>query len=254
MDASISHLTDEEIIALCESPTAQLLSDRTCSTKVVKVLPTTVVKYGFGVTFQEFSNQQIARQRLNPTLVHVPPVHRYIRKGDVGYILMDYVPGNTLNPANIEKYGKRLSQILRHLHEMQGEVPGPFNSGPIQGVLWSELEEIRFGSLDELEEWLSRRLLQRGKRISLQEHTLVMCHGDFVPRNIIIHEGTISLIDWSAAGYFPRFFERISHRFSPLDAPFYKSLERYLDPLNDTEQRDAELVVKACTNGLTHFL
>jgi aminoglycoside phosphotransferase (APT) family kinase protein len=251
----LSGLTDDEIIALCESSDATLLSSPGYSTKVVQILPSIAVKHGFRISRQEFINQQIAYERLDQTIIRVPAALRYIGRGDYGYIVMDFVPGTPLLVTDAERYSEQLGSILCYLHTIQGgTIPGPFNGGPVQGAMWPDTEETHFESLTELEEWLSRRLLEDGKRILLQDYALVMCHNDFVPRNIIKHEDTFTLIDWSSAGYFPRFFEYLCPQFSFLDAPFYTALKPHVESLSEIEDNSIELVTKACRNAQVYSL
>ena len=43
-----------------------------------------------------------------------------------------------------------------------------------------------------------------------QDHKVVLTHGDFHPRNIIIKDGVVTgIIDWECAGWYPEYWEYV---------------------------------------------
>ncbi|KAL6705403.1 hypothetical protein ACN47E_007052 [Coniothyrium glycines] len=116
-------LTDAEITSLCHDPVTIILSAPECSNKVVRITNSLAVKFGQYVTAQEFTNQQIAQRRLDANIVNVPKVHRFIQEDDIGYIVMDYIDGETLNlqraKAMAEKLGKVLNQSINRRRRLQ---------------------------------------------------------------------------------------------------------------------------------------
>jgi Ser/Thr protein kinase RdoA (MazF antagonist) len=149
----------------------------------------------------------------------------------MGYILMDYVHGDTLDLASAKYMAAELGQVLGHIHQQGATRPGPLGSGPVSGVLWPEHEEVEFLKADDLQHWFNRRSPSSQVRLDLECHVLFMCHLDFNPRNIIFDGRRIYLIDWSAAGYYPRFFEHILYQFFPQDLSFIHFLRPFLAPL-----------------------
>jgi thiamine kinase-like enzyme len=95
--------------------------------------------------------------------------------------------------------------------------------------------------------YMDRRLEYRNDTIDLSLNPLVFCHGDICRRNIILEDGgSICLVDWGYAGFYPRFFELLALSFvTPYDAAFVKPLKeevtRTMD-LTEAEQRDMKLV------------
>lgn len=52
------------------------------------------------------------------------------------------------------------------------------------------------------------RLLPHNPGLNIQDCELVFCHLDIAPRNILWQkDGSICLLDWESAGYYPRLFE-----------------------------------------------
>ena len=99
-----------------------------------------------------------------------------------------------------------------------------------RGHLFNDYHTFRgpFVSLEELEDWCNDRLALLSKPlISLANLSLSMCHMDIAPRNIIIKNDNVYLIDWAWAGFYPPIFETsaIQHhqRHNPNDS-FYANL------------------------------
>jgi aminoglycoside phosphotransferase (APT) family kinase protein len=247
-------LTDAQIISLCRESAAPLLSAPECSNKVVRITDRLVVKFGYFVTAQEFRNQQIAKQRLDADIVNVPTAYRFVQEGGVGYIVMDYVNGDTLNLASARNMAAKLGAVLDHIHQQRGTIPGSLGGGLVSGVLWPEHEEVEFSKTEDLELWLNRPSSNLEHKLDLRCHTLSMCHMDFNPRNIIVDGSRIYVVDWSAAGYFPRFFEHILYQFVPQDLGFFNLMEPFLAPLSEKEREIATTVTKILRYNQIHVL
>jgi serine/threonine protein kinase len=248
-------LTDDQIISLCHDPATVILSVPDCSNRVVRITDSLAVKFGLFVTFQEFRNQQVAQQRLDADIVNVPRAYRFIQKEEIRYIVMDYIEGNTLDLAGAKDRIEELGNILNHIHQQGATNPGSLGSGPVTGVLWPEHEEVEFSESDDLQIWLDRRSPPSLENtVDLRGYALSMCHLDFNPRNIIVHGHRIYLIDWSAAGYFPRLFEHISYQFLLQDLPFFDLLEPFIAPLSDKELESAKTVVEILRYSQFHYL
>ncbi|OCL07411.1 hypothetical protein AOQ84DRAFT_59380 [Glonium stellatum] len=228
----MSTLTDDQIISLCHDPATTILSAPQCSNKVVRITDSLAVKFGHFVTAQEFRNQQIAQRRLDADIVNVPTAYRFVQKEEIGYIVMDYVDGDTL--------------------DLEATKPGSLGGGPVSGVLWPEHEEVEFLEIDDLQLWLNRHSPSSEHTPNIRRHALSMCHLDFNPRNIMVDGSRIYLIDWSAAGYFPRFFEHILYQFLPRDLSFFNLIKPFLAPLSDEELESAKIVVETLRHSQFH--
>ena len=71
---------------------------------------------------------------------------------------------------------------------------------------------------------------------------------DLYPRNMLVYDGRITLLDKSMSGYFPRLFNYITHRFSPFNTGFFKMLELYLETITHQEEKMAKDVIPALHN------
>jgi Ser/Thr protein kinase RdoA (MazF antagonist) len=145
-------------------------------------------------------------------------------------------------------------KVLGYIHQQAATKPGSLGGGPVSGVLWPEHEEVEFSETDDLQLWRIQHSLSSGQKLDLRRHVLSMCHLDFNPRNIMVDGSRIYLIDWSAAGYFPRFFEHIVYQFLPRDLSFFNLLRPFLAPLSDEELESANIVVETLRYSQFHVL
>jgi serine/threonine protein kinase len=234
----MSALTDDQIISLCHDPATKVLSAQQCSNKVVLIMDSLAVKFGHYVTAEEFKNQQAAQQRLSADIVNVPRAYRFVQKEAVGYIVMDYVDGKTLDLVSARNMAEELGKVLNYIHRQEATIPGSLGGGPVSGVLWPEHEEVEFSESDDLQLWFDQHSPSSGHKLDLRRHALSMCHLDFNPRNIMVNGNGIYLVDWSSAGYFPRFFEHILYQFIPQDLGFFNL------PLSDKELESAQTALE----------
>jgi aminoglycoside phosphotransferase (APT) family kinase protein len=240
-------VTDAEIIARCLASGLRLLSDSSCSNKVVQISPDIVVKFGRYVKRGEFLNQNVAFQLLDPAIVRVPMPHRFIQHENTGYLVMQYAIGEVPSPEMALALAPQLGRIFSHLHEIHSEIPGSLGGDAIQGAIWPR-DDITFKDRSNLEEWLNLCLKRQGHSINLEGQQLVLCHMDFVPRNMVVHDGVVTLLDWAAAGYFPQIFDYIAHQFSPFDIEFFEGLQPHLQKLTDQEEEVANDVLRVFDN------
>jgi serine/threonine protein kinase len=172
------------------------------------------VKFGRPVYEEEARNQRHAHSILDPTIVRVPEVYHYFRRDNVGYLVMEYIEGercpNEVGSDIIDK----VANIVTHLRTHHGTIPGPVGGGIVEALLF-ENEPIAIQDLADLETYFNDRLLGERDPVKFEESELVFCHNDIAPRNIIFcKDGTLSLIDWAHAGYFPRCFESVTMWFN----------------------------------------
>lgn len=183
--------------------------------------------------------QDYAYHRLDPTIVRVPRVYRFFEDHStglslpIGYVIMEYIPGKTLEQLDAAADGKnsvsmslmnRLAKIVAHLQETKAEgeaPPGPVGGGIPHGYLWGDDgAKAVFNSVADMNFWLNKRLNPIGKSINLAPcYPLVLVHGDFCRRNIIVvddgnnrfsskeetdfSENELCLVDWDYAALLP---------------------------------------------------
>lgn len=233
--------SNSEIVALCLR--APCLSSDSNSTKVVKITPDIVVKFGIGVHQSEATTLNYVICHVDRSILRVPRVYRFFTHGDfagmpLGYIVMEFVGGATLEACNItSELIKRIVTAINHISTLpmpQLQGPGPVYGGIPQGCLWTEYGAgTTFTSSRDMENWLNQRLdLSRNQtsRFSLSSESLVFSHMDIAKRNIILTEtNEIVLIDWAHAGFYPAYFQRFCIEWCSVDdASFTKSLLHHL--------------------------
>ena len=251
--------TVDALVAFCSSASCERLgkgSDPTFIGRVVKVSEQAVIKFGIEVTESEANNQRGAYRLLDPSIVRVPRVYRFFRHGRNGYIVMEYIEGQTLTLLDNQHTIQRLADVLTHLATISYHVPGPFMSGIPRGLYWPEDEEISFKSMADLERYFNSRLSKSGPQLDLSNCTAVLCHLDIAPRNILrLKDGSICLLDWEFSGFYPRVLEVVLQRvFFGRDNYFNKILLEHTAGLTEEEEAKAELIMRAYSNNQRYHL
>jgi len=203
--------------------------------RIVRVNEHFVVKHGPDVQLQEGQNMLFVRQA---TSIRVPTVYALFHDEASGdnVIVQEYIPSVTLMPywLSQDEAGKEriVVQLQRYLDELR-RLPSP---GYFCGV-W-EQDVIDFWCLEEKrkavlpkplvfhteEQWADGMLdsaancrpvlperigmLRHAYRTIFRGHPPVFTHGDLNEGNILIQpDGTVVLIDWQYAGWYPSFWE-----------------------------------------------
>ncbi|KAL3487605.1 kinase-like domain-containing protein [Aspergillus germanicus] len=209
---------------------------------VGKLSDNTAVKYGLGVSYSEAAAQSFAYEGLHPDIVHVPKVHRFFissQSGDpVGYLFMEYISGRTptdddLNLDTENGVTPRIAIIITLLGTLRGSTPGPPDGGCPRGYIFGDDgANAPFSSIEDMNAYMNRRLEYRKDTIDLSTHPLVFCHGDICRRNIILEDdGSICLVDWGYARFYPRFCELLALSFVTPDNQSPAEVEAYHESL-----------------------
>ena len=253
---SLNHIeqTNDQIIALCSSPDRILIGGLLGGNRVVKLSEDVVVKFGMGVKAEEAENQRKAYDLLNPAIVRVPRTYRYFANEDNGYIVMEYIKGRVVDPLNDCSLVDRIASIITYLNTHEAAHPGPLGGGVSRGLLWSEYDEVCFESIQDMEHFLDSRLSSKKSpnKISmcLQPFKLVLCHLDIAPRNIVwLDDGSVCLLDWASAGFYPRLFEICGQRvIFGKEGNFNKLLLDSMNDLSMEEEKQAMLILRVFHN------
>lgn len=195
------------------------------------ITPHIVAKKGIDKSIWEPQTMKLVRSQ---TAIPVPDVLRVAKHKGVVYLLMEHIPGRTLEEcwSEISIWRKiwvawKLRSYIRQLRriripQIDARVPGPLMedlSHPRQctNPIFGEFEVGPFPSFSDLIQWFNDRLLValRFDPIPNWENQplkvlgpLVLTHGDLVPRNIILGEdGRLWIIDWGSSGVYPMWFE-----------------------------------------------
>ena len=253
------HSTDMELINYCINPPREhILYDAPYGNKIIKISDQIVVKFGVGVTKAEALNQSKAYELVDPRIVRVPKVHRYFSDGENrGYIVMDFVKGEVVEPLEDPIRVNRIADILDHLASFRRTVPGPCACNPPYGLLFFPDEgELPFADIKDLERWWNRRLLFKEPAINLQDCALVLCHLDVAPRNILWEdEKPPCLLDWASAGYYPRVFEFcVQLIVEGKDGKFNRILLDAMTELRQVESEQIKSILQAWSNMQRYYM
>ncbi|EFQ98621.1 hypothetical protein MGYG_01645 [Nannizzia gypsea CBS 118893] len=226
---------------------------------VVRITHNIVVKYGAGVSPGEAATQEYAYQHVDPKIVRVPKVYRYFQHRDPldaklkGYLFMEYIPGQNLKTLNNigpnSEITKKLTKIIIHLGQITGgSVPGPVGGGIPRGALWGDSGAKReFQSLEDVNDWINKRMETLEETIDLTPYPLGLCHMDLCRRNMILmKDKSLCLLDWGYAGFFPRFYEMAAIKCGNdhYSTPLFEATSRAII-LTEEELRCMDLVIRA---------
>ena len=210
--ASAAPLPEDLVIAYCKS------SDRrrpsiAGQTPLALLNPNLVVKFGWGVYEEEFLNQEFAYRTLDPSVVRVPKPVRFFRAGLSGYLVMEWMDLTPVgrSPADLDAVAK----ALQHIHAVaapEDAAPGPVGGGCCRGDRFND--QPMFDDKADLQNFLNHRYRGWGRRLrsgipfQLHDQPLVFAHLDIAARNLgRMPDGTVCVLDWAMAGFFPRWFD-----------------------------------------------
>ena len=201
----------------------------------------------------------------------------------IGYLVMEYIEGENLEKVSLEDHPQVLKDVttaIKHVHSVThatvsnvtenytGEVtecqagrsvldkvigsvteqrPGPISGGVPHGYMWSEYgARQRFQTLDEIQDWINYRLGYFDLKVDLKPYELRFCHLDLARRNMILQpDGSICLLDWQSAGFYPRIFEiRCIHLLLTSDPVFFNHLLKELEVEESSDPVTLESLLK----------
>ena len=249
-------LSDSEIIERCFNPNRQVIGGLMYGNRVVKLSEEIVVKFGRGVTAEEADNQRRVTELLDRNIVRIPQVYRFftrlVKGAPRGFLVMEYIHGHFSESPNSRQINQ-LAQILSYFASIHGEHPGPLQRGVSRGLLWEENGKPAFESIQQMERWLNFRLPDvEAKKLALEKYPLVLCHLDLAPRNILwLDDGSVCLLDWASAGFYPRFFEvSLLKLMEYTHGDYETTLITRMERLTDDEEAQISLLSSSFHNGI----
>ncbi|KAI1170281.1 kinase-like domain-containing protein [Nemania sp. FL0916] len=223
--------TYEQIVALAKKNPSWLAD--ILERHIVTIDQTLLVKYGKTVDLVEGDNMLMMRQKTSIPVPAVYALYQHQPSGD-NVIIMEYIPGRGLNSCYSELDSEQKAsigaQLRSQLTEMRS-VPSPDFYGlpadPPRPYLvhpWIFRTQVGpFGSATEfLNEYFKAQFsgsetsvfleIQDMKaqflELSKNHSASVLTHADLQAHNIILRpDGSICIIDWESAGYYPQYFE-----------------------------------------------
>lgn len=135
-------------------------------------------------------NEALNQSRVEETGLKIPKIRSVGNIDGKWSISMDYIPGKTLEQLFKDNPEKK-DELMELFVDLQIEVHS--KKEPLLTKLKDKLDR-KIQSLDELNSTIKYELLTRLD--SMPKHTK-LCHGDFLPSNIIINDTGAYLLDWS---------------------------------------------------------
>jgi fructosamine-3-kinase len=175
---------------------------------VIKIANEAIIKCGPNVTQQEAENQRIAFELIDQTIIRVPRVYRYVASSTVGYLVMEFIDGEPLQTFEDAHVCATITRTLTNFAQIQSDQPGPLGVGTAHGMLWSASDSFSLLSTADIETYYNTKQLEQHTKLRLEGFSLILCHLDLVPRNVLkLQDRSLCLLDWASAGFYPRFFE-----------------------------------------------
>lgn len=201
---------DEELISHCarSNPTRSVLYEFDGGRSVIRLSNDTVIKCGYGVTKEEFINQPRAYDLVYQMVIRVPQAHRFFAYMDIGYIIMEFIHGETVSSKWDAQSCQSIAKALAHFPQIQSDQLGPLSGGLALGLLWIEGDWISSMSSSDIEHYFNARQLQHRQKLNIRGQNFILCRLDIAPRNILrLRDGSLYLLDWASAGFYTQFFE-----------------------------------------------
>jgi len=264
LNTRLEDLSNSKIIERCFESNRKIVGGVFYGNLVIQLSDEIVVKFGWGLTVEEADNQRKAYELLDPNIIRVPRVYRYFTQpveetqptegfSPRGFIVMEYVHGDMIESPNSSQINQ-IAQILAYFARIHRQHPGPLHKGASHGLLWQENGTPAFQSVQQMERWLNYRLPDIGAKLSLQKYPLVMCHLDLAPRNILwLKDGSICLLDWESAGFYPRFFEVSLLKMMEYSHGTYETtLMERMERLTEKEEAQMLLLMRSFYSGIKY--
>ena len=229
--------------------------------RVIRVDKDTVLKYGRDVRLAEAEAMHLVAEK---TTIACPKIIGAYVLDDITYIIMSYEEGRefsdiweTSEQTVKDRLTQQLEDYVQQMRQMKGEfiggidyfacqdgifdcdasgferVYGPFkdetdfNNGTVEALTNRHPPERRAKCVDDLSkiEWDLRRLVQ-----SLHGHDIMFTHADLHPGKMKVRaDGTVVLLDWELAGYWPDYWEFHRARFHAGKWPdFDRAMEKFI--------------------------
>lgn len=137
-------------------------------------------------------NEALNQSRVEETGLKIPKILSVGKVDNCWSITMDYIQGKTLHQL-IKENPDKINEYLDLFVDLQIEMHT--KTAPLLNKLKDKLNR-QIQSVKDLDATSKYELLMRLD--SMPKHTK-LCHGDFLPSNIIINDSGAYIIDWSHA-------------------------------------------------------
>lgn len=144
-----------------------------------------------GTSKTEVLNEALNTTRVEETGFPMASISEVSIVEDQWAITMNYIEGNTLahimkeDPVNLKKYIEQMVELQLEMHDTRVPL-----LNKLKDKLIRQIQSLNDQQLDDVKKYdLLTRLDGMPKHVKV-------CHGDFIPQNIIVSEGKMYVLDW----------------------------------------------------------
>lgn len=148
---------------------------------------------------------------------------------------------------NPDIYLEPMAKVLKFFEQIRQNKSGLFHGGVSFGQLLLDYDLIAPNTVSDVEEYYNKRQLKKRTHIQITGYPLIFSNLDIAPRNIVVLEdGSLCLVDWNSAGFYPRLFERVALEiYIRKEYDWNTKLLALLGELDDGEKAQAQLLEQA---------
>lgn len=202
MSLNLRSLSNSDIALLCRNLNVIISGDPNVRC-LAKISDDVIVKCGWSVTHEEAANQEFVYKFSRTCDLKVPKIYRYFRIHDIGYIVMEFIHGTSLEKVSFREHLGLVQRLAKAIHglfqQIPADFPGPRNGGIPRGYIFSEDGAgTTLSSMSKLNQWLNERLILDDDEIGFNFNLsdCRFCHLDLSRWNIIMcPDGSFCLLD-----------------------------------------------------------
>lgn len=201
---------------------------------VYKVDANTVVKTGDCVGLAEAAAMKLVREK---TTIPVPEIYNAYTDINTGHavIVMEFVEGDCLRDVWDKYDAEQKQHVIEQLHgffaqlrDIEGSFIGSVDGTACEDQLFTDdlggygpyNNEASFneGVVAALRNTLASGWTETvcDMVLALNDHKIVLTHGDISPRNILVQGSkVVAIVDWEMSGYYPEYWEYVKALYRP---------------------------------------
>jgi len=117
MTLNLNSLSDSDIVLLCRNPNVIISGDPNVRC-LAKLSDDVIVKCGWSVTPEEAANQDFVYKYSCVCDLKVPKIYQYFRMHNIGYIVMEFIHGTSLEKVPFHKHAGLVQYLAMAIYNL----------------------------------------------------------------------------------------------------------------------------------------